>query len=448
MYPKGMRAMSSYLESRGGEFSEVGLFGVKALVDRLNVPFTKADIDECATDFAEIFGTESIFDRSAFNYILSIYRGKFPVEIKALPEGQFVPVKNAILTIESVDANVPWVANYLETIISHLWYPSTVMTRSREMKKIIYGYLEKTGDIGGIDYKLHDFGFRGATGIEAAAIGGAAHLMNFRGSDTAVAIKHLKQYYGVKTGGQVCNSIPASEHSTITSWGGPEHEMEAVENIVDRFSNLPGIFAYACVADSYDVFNFCRQISSGRLKEKIQSGRNTFVVRPDSGDPVAVSMECLKLLGDAVGYETNFKGYKVLHPKYRMIYGDGMNRVSINDLYGAMEEAGWSADNMAVGMGAGLLQKLDRDTQKFAIKCSSIRVGDEDRDVFKNPITDPGKASKKGRLKLVVTGEGKIETVREGTAGENLLQTVYHPVVDVRYEPSFQDIKKRAELKI
>ena len=71
------------------------------------------------------------------------------------------------------------------------------------------------------------------------------------------------------------------------------------------------------------------------------------------------------------------------------------------DILETLKQAGYSADNIAFGSGGGLLQKLNRDTMKFAFKCSSIMVNDEERDVFKQPITDRVKNSKKGRLKLV-----------------------------------------------
>ena len=66
-----------------------------------------------------------------------------------------------------------------------------------------------------------------------------------------------------------------------------------------------------------------------------------------------------------------------------------------------MQEAGFSADNIAFGSGGGLLQKLNRDTLKFAFKCAAVVVDGQEREVFKNPVTDHGKRSKSGRMKLV-----------------------------------------------
>jgi len=94
-----------------------------------------------------------------------------------------------------------------------------------------------------------------------------------------------------------------------------------------------------------------------------------------------------------------------------------------------MERDGWSADNVAFGMGGGLLQKLNRDTQKFAFKCSQVVVGNRAVDVFKCPVTDNGKTSKAGRLSLVpgknLHGEPIVETIKGSDHPEDMLVTVY-----------------------
>ena len=119
------------------------------------------------------------------------------------------------MTIENTDPNVYWLTNYLETLLVQVWYMSTVATQSREMKKIILSALKKTGDPRLVDFKLHDFGFRGVSSVESAATGGMAHLINFRGTDTVPGAIYARHYYGEHMAGF---SIPAAEHSTITSW--------------------------------------------------------------------------------------------------------------------------------------------------------------------------------------------------------------------------------------
>ena len=178
-------------------------------------------------------------------------------------------------------------------------------------------------------------------------------------------------------------SIPAAEHSTITSWG-LEHEVDACANMLDQYPE--GLVAV--VSDTNDVFACCREIWGTKLKDKVLQRNGVLVVRPDSGDPPDVVVKVLGILGDRFGCTVNSKGYKVLHPKVRVIQGDGIDIVMLEKVLSWMEASGWSADNIAFGSGGGLLQKLNRDTQRFKFMCSQVVVAGETRDVFKNPATD------------------------------------------------------------
>lgn len=302
-----------------------------------------------------------------------------------------------MMTIENTDPACFWLTNYLETLLVQVWYGSTVATQSRWMKKTILDYLNESGDPDTVNFKLHDFGFRGVSSVETAAMGGAAHLISFRGTDTLAGVLAAREYYGEPMAGF---SIPAAEHSTITSWG-QEHEREAMENMLDQFPRG----AVAVVSDSFDIYAACSEIWGKQLRQKVLSRDGTLIIRPDSGHPPEVVVEVLELLSDAFGVEINSKGYKVLPPQVRVIQGDGIDRTMIVTILDAMMAEGWSADNIAFGSGGGLLQKLNRDTCKFAFKCASATINGEPRDVFKQPITDQGKRSKAGRMKLVRDGD-------------------------------------------
>jgi nicotinamide phosphoribosyltransferase len=321
------------------------------------------------------------------------------------------------MTVVNTDPELPWVTNYLETLLSQAWYPTTIATQSRAMKDTIVANLERTGDPTLFGFKLHDFGFRGSTSVESSAWGGAAHLLNFMGTDTLSALLLLRQYYGCRLAGF---SIPAAEHSTITSWG-KEQEAEAFRNMLEAFPD--GLVAV--VSDSYDVFHACRELWGKRLREQVLSRNGTLIVRPDSGNPPTVVVQVLDLLANAFGFTLNTKGFKVLDPHVRVIQGDGIDHAMLGEVLGAMEVAGWSGDNIAFGSGGGLLQKVNRDTLKFAFKCSAVEVNGEWRDVMKDPVTDPGKRSKAGRLALVHDGSG-YRTLPEGeTTLPNLLVPVF-----------------------
>ena len=284
---------------------------------------------------------------------------------------------------------------------------------------------------------MHDFGFRGVSSVESAGIGGAAHLINFKGSDTIAALSFIQDYYN--TADVYGFSIPAAEHSTITSWG-RSNEAKAYANMLTQYSK--GLVAV--VSDSYDIYNACENLWGGELKDMILNREGTLVVRPDSGEPKDVVLKVISILGDKLGCTTNTKGYKVLNPHIRVIQGDGVNYQSIGEILDNLKAHGWSADNVAFGMGGALLQKLDRDTQKFAFKCSCATVGGEERDVFKDPITDSGKRSKRGRLKLV-NENGIYKTVALSDTGTDLLQTVFeNGTVTKQY--SFDEVIKNSAI--
>jgi nicotinamide phosphoribosyltransferase len=319
-----------------------------------------------------------------------------PVRIKAVPEGSVVPTKNVLLTIESTDPNCFWIVSYLETALLRVWYPTSVATVSWEIKQLIRGYLERTSDAvaENLPFRLHDFGARGVSSFESAMIGGMAHLVNFMGTDTISALVGAAKYYNEPMAGF---SIPAAEHSTMTARG-PEGECDAMEQMLDKFAK-PGTLV-AVVSDSYDIYNAVKNYWGGNLKQKVIDSGAIVVVRPDSGSPVDVPVECVKLLDAEFGSTINSKGFKVLN-NVRVIQGDGTCKPMIDSVLRQLEELGFSAENIAFGMGGALLQKVDRDTQRWAMKCCWMEIDGKGVDIYKEPITDPGKKSKRGRLTLV-----------------------------------------------
>ena len=437
-YPADMTELYSYFESRGGMFPETVFFGLNYyLQEYLSKPITMADIDYAEKRFNLHFMGTKVFNRAGFERIVAKHQGYWPVRIKAVREGTVVPNRNVLMTIESTDPELPWVVNYIETMLVKMWFPITVATLSRNIKALILSYLEKTGDPAGIDFKLHDFGYRGVSSEESAMIGGMAHLVNFKGTDTYIACEGAYIYYEEEMAGY---SIPASEHSTITAWG-REFEYEAYENMIKQFG--AGAM-FACVSDSYNIYEACDGLWGGSLKQKVMDMNGTLIVRPDSGVPHDVVRQVIEILGKRFGYTTNDKGYKVLN-KVRIIQGDGIDLNEIRRILDALEIRGWSADNVAFGMGGALLQRLDRDIQKFAFKASSVTRNGTVRDIWKDPVTDNGKRSKRGKLKLIEGSDGVLETVPIHSMGYDVLRTVYENghLFDT---PTLFDIRHRAKI--
>ncbi len=438
-YPPGSTRVFSFFESRGGRYKEVLFFGLQYFIKKYlaGVVVTEEKIEEAKGVFALHFGSSENFNEAGWRHILEKHGGRLPLLIKAVKEGTRVPVSNVLMTVVNTDSAVPWLTNYVETLLVQVWYPTTVATQSYFMKQTILRYLEETGTPELISFKLHDFGFRGSTSVESAGLGGAAHLVNFKGTDTVEALLVARRYYREQMAGF---SIPAAEHSTITSWG-KDREVDAYRNMLEQYPKGP----VAVVSDSFNVFRACAELWGKELKDKILERDGLLVIRPDSGEPTEVVPKILEILGAAFGFETNSKGYKVLNPKVRLIQGDGIDWQSIGGILEAMKKAGWSADNIAFGSGGGLLQKLDRDTQKFAFKCSSIERDGAWYDVMKDPVTDSGKRSKAGRLALIkdVTGYRTMGTDEAGK--RNLLETVFCDG-ELIVEYSFDVIRKQALL--
>ena len=318
-----------------------------------------------------------------------------------------------------------WVVSWLETLLVRVWYPTTVASRSHHCKRLILQALAATAEdpAGEIGFKLHDFGSRGVSSRESARIGGAAHLVSFLGSDTVEGVLAANHHYGTREG-MAGFSIPAAEHSTITMWG-RDHELDAYRNFVKVYlterqmpAGVPKIAA--CVSDSYDLFQVIENVWCGELHATIRDSGGKLVIRPDSGDPVTVLLECLRIIERKLGMRVNGKGFKVMPPYLGLIQGDGINDRSIATILDALREQGYSASNVGFGMGGGLLQQLDRDTQKFAFKCAAALRDGSWIDVSKDPVTDSGKRSKKGRLALVEEG-GVLATVRGPRADDQLV---------------------------
>jgi nicotinamide phosphoribosyltransferase len=442
-YPKNTQVIYSYFESRGGLHKEVCFFGLQIFLKRYlqGVVVTQEKIEEAADLYNSHFGPgTNVFNRKGWEYILNEHGGRLPVRIKALPEGTCLPYKNVMFTMENTDPECYWLTNFLETLLVQVWYPMTVATNSREQKKLILKSLIETGDPSGVNFKLHDFGYRGVSSVETAGIGGAGHLTQFLGTDTVAALVVARDIYGADCAGF---SIPASEHSTITAWQ-QSGESDAYENMLAQYPK--GLVA--CVSDSYDIFHAAGEIWGKQLKELVLQRDGQLVIRPDSGDPPTVDLKLLEVLGEAFGYTTNEKGYKVLDPHVRIIQGDGIDIYMIDKILKHINSHGWSTDNIAFGSGGGLLQKLNRDTQKCAFKCSLAIIDGKEVPVYKDPATDPGKKSKKGYLSVHrSSADGSWETRSDGNHDfeSDEMRVVFengYILVDEKWE----DIKKRSEL--
>ena len=436
-YPPGTTAMYSYLESRGGKYAQTVFFGLQYILKQYLAQPVEPWMVEEAKQFFQAHGEP--FNEEGWMYIAKDLNGQLPIRIRAVAEGSVVPVQNVLMTIESTDPRVFWLVSWLETLLLRVWYPTTVATQSWHLRQIIFDYLQKTADApeAEIGFKLHDFGARGVSSCESSGIGGMSHLVSFQGSDTVQGVLYANHYYQHP---MAAYSIPAAEHSTITAWQ-REGELAAYQNMLDQFAK-PGSLV-AVVSDSYDIWYAVDKLWGEQLRQQVIDSGATLVIRPDSGNPATVVGKVLEILDQRFGSTTNSKGYKVLD-HVRVIQGDGINEQSLVEILETVEKKGFSITNVAFGMGGALLQKLNRDTQKFAVKCSQVVVNGEEISVYKDPVTDPGKRSKRGRLDLIKT-EGIYQTVAETeeTVALSKLETVYENG-SLTKEYSFDEVRNQA----
>lgn len=431
-YPPGTKRVRSYIESRGGRYDRVLHAGIQPYVNRLAKPITQRMVD-IADALWKIHGEP--FPKEMWDWVVSECGGFIPVRIRSVAEGMIIPTRNVLAVVENTIDDMPYaeaLTTWTETgLLRACWYMSTVGTVSWHIKQLVKLYYAKSVDDEDVDasilFRLHDFGARGVSSSESAQLGGAAHLFNFLGTDTFTAIPFLMLNYSA-TAEEVGFSIAAAEHSTVTSWK-REGEQAAAINMATRYANPNVPFAF--VIDSFDPIAFTKWVSDPDSPVlKILKERNAIMVlRPDSGDPVAIIPQMLAILERNVGSRKNKKGYNILN-HFRIIWGDGIDNITIHSIYTrCVDMMGYSAENFAFGMGGALLQKVDRDTQRYAMKCSAVYIDEEGwRDVYKQPSTDIMKASKKGLVMLYKDRDGKLINLIEGSPEAEGLEPMLHEV--------------------
>lgn len=421
-YPPGTEYVESYIEPRSlGKFPAAVFAGVQPFImEYMMRQITMEDV-EAAAEFLKAHGEP--FNYEGWKYIVEAHNGYLPIQIEAIPEGTVSGARVMQVRVRNTDPKCYWATSYVETaLLRAIWYMSTVATVSFQIKKIIANFLDATADnLDGLPFKLHDFGARGVSSFESAGLGGVGHIMNFMGTDTMTAILFAKKYYNAKD--MPAFSIPAAEHSSITSWG-RAGEVDAYRNMIKTFA-APGALL-AIVSDSYDI-DGAVEIYGTTLKDEIVKSGATIVVRPDSGEPRDVVLRVVQGLDKNFGSVVNSKGYKVLN-NVRVIQGDGINAESVLSILENLINHGYSADNVAFGMGGALLQAETRDSLAYAMKACAARINGEWIDVYKDPITDSGKKSKRGPQITAVNNAGELQTFRMEPGMEELdvMRVVYY----------------------
>lgn len=368
--------------------------------------------------------------------------GYLPLEIRAIQEGERVPMKIPVMTVHNTLPEFYWLTNYLETVWSNsIWKGMTNATVAFEYKRVFNKYADLTGSPKElVVWQGHDFSLRGMSGPEDGARSGAAHLTSFCGTDTVSAIDYVEDYYNANVEQElIAMSVPATEHSVATSnilfYGrkGKNKEESEQEFIVKYLTEIApqGIASY--VADSFDYWQVLTN-TLPNVKDVIMNRNGKFVVRPDSGDPVKVicgdstapegSPEykgSIQVLWEIFGGAVTDKGYKLLDEHIGLIYGDSITLERQEAILSGLMEKGFASANVVLGIGSYTYNYSTRDTFGSAVKATMTKVDGEYIEIYKDPATAQGKKSAKGWLKVEkVDGEFVLkdcvtaEEVKEG----------------------------------
>lgn len=438
MLPDGTQGFFSYAGPRGfiKGLDKAVFWGLQAILKKIfSKRITIADVRR-AKRFADRHLGPGIFNEEGWTRIVNENSGKIPLKIRAIPEGTVTGPNVAVFTVELSEGfeDFGWLVSYFEPLLLQVWYPSTVASISFQSRINIGKYWKKTVDddrMDGLNFALHDFGFRGASVPEGAGIGGSGHLLNFMGTDTMAAIAVLYDFYDLDEEDDASMpgfSVLATEHSVMgaNADAAEKNDYNSLKMAVELLKKRGKGAIVSAVADLYDPFRFARWVSTD-FKEDIVNSGGRFVVRPDSGNPKDVVKQIIEILMQGFGYTINSKGYRVLPDCVRVLQGDGINLNSIPEILEYLMQFGLSAENVVFGMGGGLLQHCDRDWMKYAMKGSAIYDGSSWKDIFKDPITDPGKVSLKGRITTVIRGNRimsvKIDEMIDGDI--DLMNVVY-----------------------
>lgn len=374
------------------------------LIDYAHQTFFARPVDEVVAEFEQEVleylgpdngvGVQHIRDLHALGYL--------PLEIRAVPEGTFVPYGVPVLTIRNTDRRFFWLTNYIETLLSATtWLYMTSATTAFKYRLILEKWAIETGSpLEFIQWQAHDFSFRGMGSPQSALYSGAAHLMSFTGTDTFPAIPYLKYYYGAT--GLIGGSVPATEHSVMCAGGamyGVEAETAMYERLITK-KYPKGIVSI--VSDTRNLWEVLTETLL-TLKNAIMNRDGKVVIRPDSGDPIKIicgdpeapdnSPErkgVIRLLWDMFGGTYTDTGHRVLDSHIGAIYGDSITLDRCNAICAELARQGFASCNMVFGVGSYTYQYVTRDTHGFALKATHAVIDDQEHLLFKDPITDDG----------------------------------------------------------
>jgi len=467
-YPEGLTRLVSYLTPRmtrleGEDF--LVMFGLQSfikqyLIEYFNENFFERGREEVISEYNRILSHtlgSGIYKDAKVGELHDL--GYLPLEIRAVAEGTKVPVKVPMLEISNTHPRFAWLVNSIETVMScSLWHPMISANVGYKYRQIVNRYYAKTVDDAAPRARaLGDFSMRGQESLESATRSSAAFCLSFLNTATVPSIAFLEHYYNCD-----CAKEPVAYGSVST-----EHSVMCSNTVVDGDEVamlrrlLRDIYpnnSFSMVSDSYDYWNLVDKLLVD-CKEDILAHKGTLLVRGDSGDPVEVVTETVFRLWATFGGTVNSKGYRFLDPHVKALYGDSITPQRAERIFAILEENGFAANNVSLGVGSFSMQCLEedgvykpftRDTFGIAVKATYGEIGDKPLMIFKDPKTDTGnfKKSQRGMCRVHHGPDGAI-TYTDGydrntlnPTEENLLEAVFRNGAMVR-EQSLAEIRDR-----
>ena len=465
MLPKGITKSVSYFTprmSRVKRWDKVVMFGLQGfiktyLIEYFNDEFFNKPFDEVISEYKRVMDATLGENAYKIDKIKNLHKlGYLPIEIVALPEGSLVPMHIPMFGITNTHPDFAWLPQSLESLISaESWHPMIAAMVGYTYRKIVNKYYDLTCDDNIPRARaLGAFDFRGEECTESAIKAGAGWCLSFLNTATVPTIPYLEANYNCDcTKEPVAFGSPSTEHSVMCSNYAVDGDEETL--IKRLLTEIYPNTSFSAVLDSYDYWNVVENILP-KLKNEILSHKGCMLVRGDSGDCVEVVTNTVFKLWDEFGGTINSKGYKVLNPHVKAIYGDSITVQRCEEIYKILAENGFACSNVALGVGSfsfqcieegGILKPFTRDTFSSCIKATYCEINGEPFPIFKNPKDGGFKKSQKGCC-VVTMKYGDLcyedEFTWNGAMNheKNLLETVFKDGVMLK-EQSLQEIRNR-----
>lgn len=464
MLPANITKSVSYFTprmSRIKRWDNVVMFGLQGfvktyLIDYFNEEFFNKSFEDAIGSYKRIMDATLGEGTYKIEKIERLHKlGYLPIEIVALPEGTLVPMHVPMFGITNTHPDFAWLPQALESLISaEMWHPMLAATVGYTYRQIVNKYYNLTCDDNIPRARaLGAFDFRGEECLQSAEKAGAGWCLSFLNTATVPTIPYLEANYNCDcTKEPVAFGSPSTEHSVMCS----NYAVDGDEETLLRrlLTKIYPNTSFSAVLDSYDYWNVIDNILP-KLKKEILEHNGCMLMRGDSGECVEVVTQTVFKLWDMFGGTINSKGYKVLDPHVKAIYGDSITVQRCEKIYQILMENGFACSNVALGVGSfsfqcieedGELKPFTRDTFSSCIKATYCEIDGNPTPIFKNPKDGGFKKSQKGCCVVYRQPSNDTITYLDGLTwnevnwAENLLQPVFKDGIMIK-EQTLSEIR-------